>query len=506
MSTLQELLIKRAGMEKEARTAIAKRLWASTMTPEKVVERFGKVKGNRYLDDMNTSIKNHFNNLASIGPEYISRDSRFSIRRAIADNMVRQLHFNNKISKPDYLRHIESDAGSFGDHSRLQYAIKLNTAGSRSGLSDLYGTLPRQDKLTVSKYLRGMVPESGLQHLSTDVQKAAQKTRTSLLRDTKSVPDKDAYAPTLQTQYGITSRGELLKEMQDLGIDFNPDALKHSHYVTGSPEHLKSSNGIIAKKHALLAATRLPYTTPDRLPAQAAAATDVWRESGKFDSTYFGSNADKLPRSAQKALQMIKGENLLEPGTRANRLFNKVYNNKTLYNKLGLRPLIHDTVDGSNAAYMAELDAILVHPKALGANNTAGIAAHELGHRAANTMAPEAHAAEAFNTFRRMQLVGNKHNMKVPINDAELMQEVFAESYIPKLLGPNSGAARFVTPRQMLRDLDTEELTGAALKGARRDALKKYKANKDAIDAMNTSEDMKDLFRQLAFNYRHYFV
>lgn len=500
MSTLQEFLIKSAGMEKAALTAIAKRLLASTMSPQEVIKRFGKVKGNRYLDEATAAIKNNFNRPAVSGKA--TNSTKDYLRGLITSNAARHLYFNNRLSKSDYLKYLESRP--YVSNGGLAYAGQLRSAGVRSGLSGLYKTLPRQDRLIVSKYLRGRVPESGLQHLSTDVQRVAQDARARLLNPNLG-PGRSYYAKTLSQEYGIQSREELIKAMQDQGIDFDPNKLQHSHYVTGMSGDLL--NGAVpAHKHRLLAATKLPYTTPDRLPAQRAALKDVLRTSGQFNSKYLGANTSNLPRSVQKALQIIRGENLLEPGTRANRLFNKVYNHKTFRDVLNSSKSIQTAAAGRNAFYMPKLDAIAVPPKMLGSKNTAGVVAHERGHRAAYTMAPDAHADEAFNLFRRMQLLGNKHNMKVPLNDSKLMQEVFAESYIPKLLGPNSGAAWFVSPKRQLRAVEARGFAGARSKKFRRNALNQIKANRDAIDAMNASEDMKDLFRQLAFNYGHSFV
>lgn len=507
MSALQEFLIKNAGMDKGARTAIAKRLWASTMIPQEVVKRFGKVKGNRYLDDINTASKNHFNSLSVSGKG--NDTTRSYLRHVLANDAVRQLHFNNKLSKSDYLKHLSYD--SRVSNSSSKYNDILSAAGSQSGLSDIYKTLPNQDRLLVSKYLRGAVPESGLQQLPNDVRQSAQNARASLLHPAETLPERSRYAKTLQQEYGIKSREELIKEMQAQGLDFNPDELQHSHYVLGGLHDILDQMPTIDKKHALRAATKLPYTSNDRLPAQDAAASDVLKTSAQFDFNYAGSDMDKLPRSVQKALQIIKGENLLEPGTRANRLFNKVYNNKALYNKLNLTNAddIPYFVDGRNAAYLPELDTLIVHPKAFGP----GTKAHEDGHRAAHTMAPEPHAEEAFRTFRKMQLLGKKYNMNVPLGRPKLMQEVFAESYIPKLLGPNSGAAEFFySPKKQLRRIDAAALargmhfTAPKRKFAHRKVLERDKANRDAINAMNASEDTKDLFRQLLFNYGHWFV
>lgn len=506
MSTLQKFLIKSARMEKEARTAIAKRLLASTMAPEEVIKRFGKVRGNRYLDDITTAVKNHVNSPAVSGSNNV--DTRAYLRRTLADNAAKQLHFNNRLNKADYLKHIASNP--LVENSRLTYNRIVNRADLVSGLSRYYSILPRQDKFIVSKYLRGIVPESEIQHLSKDVQRAAQDARAQLLyvgRKT-TLLEKSQYAKTLQQEYGIKSREELIKEMQDRGIDFNPDELQHSHYVTGKYNNpLYSSMIGRDRDHMLLAATKLPYTSNDRLPAQAAAVADVLTTSSTFGKQYLGANTSKLPRSVQKALQIIKGENLLEPGTRANRLFNKAYNNKALNDKLRLTARMQEFMNGENAAYDPYIDAILVHPTNIrGVKNVAGIEAHERGHRAAFTMAPDAHADEAFREFRKMQLLGKKYNMNVPLDDSELMQEAFAESYVRKLLGPNSGASVFDSPRQKLRYTDTTGLPEAARKEFRRGKLAQYKANMDAINAMRTSEDTKDLFRQLAFNYGHSFV
>lgn len=498
MSTLQQFLIK------EARTAIAKRLLASTMTPEEVVKRFGKVKGGRYLDDITTAVKNYVNSPSVSGINNIG--TRDYLRRIIAGNAAQKLYFNNKLSKSDYLNHLASDP--LVSNSGVMYGNIMRRAGLRSGLSDLYRTLPRQDKRIVSKYLRGMVPESGLQRLSNDVQQAAQNTRATLLHsiEAPTIPKKDKYAKTLHQQYGIKSKEELLKEMRDIGIEFNPDELRHSHYVTGTHNAKLDSMTGINRQHRLLASTKLPYTTPDRLTAQMAALNDVINTSGRFNSLYIGANMSELPRSVQKALQIIRGENLLQPGTRANRLFSKVYNNKALNDKLNLTDGFSQYAAGKNAAYSPELDTVIVHPNALGAKNIAGIESHERGHRAAYTMAPDYHADEAFREFRKMQLLGKKYNMDVPLNDSNLMQEAFAESYIRKLLGPNSGAALFVSPRQRLRAAANMGRPENISKEFRRGTLNQYKANRDAINAMRTSEDTKDLFRQLAFNYGHRFV
>lgn len=488
-------------MEKEARTAIAKRLLASTMTPDEVLKRFGKVKGQRYLDDITTAVKNHIN------PKSAPADNSSPLsymRRFMANNAAKQLYFSNRLSKNDYLTYL--NATSFGP-GKFVYRHMLRDAGKASGLENIYTTLPRQDRLIISKYLRGAVPDSSIQHLPNQTQQAARAARNDLVRPNVSgtIPSRARYAPTLQQQYGIISREELLNELQSHGIKYNPEALRHAYYVTGGSKMPRASSAT-NRGHALLASTKLPFTSTDRLPAQMAALNDVVYTNDRFNSLYAGADMDKLPRSVQKALQLIKGKNLLEPGTPANRLFNRVYNNKNLYNKLNLGADIQPMVAGENAAYWPEVNALLIHPEIRNSKNVAGIAAHERGHFMAHNMLPDKHADTAFRTFRKMHILGKKYNMDVPLADPRLMQEVFAESYIPKLLGPNSGAAFFLTPKQQLRNLASNGVSRSEYRDLRKTLLDMYKANEDAINAMRATEDTKDLFRQLAFNYGHLLV
>jgi hypothetical protein len=118
-------------------------------------------------------------------------------------------------------------------------------------------------------------------------------------------------------------------------------------------------------------------------------------------------------------------------------------------------------------------------------------------------MPPEEHADTAFNTFRKMQLLGNKHDLRIPLDNSRFMQEVFAESYIPKLLGPNSGEARFISPEMRVQKFLEHEGGGPEYnyKDLLEGVSNRYKMVEDRLSAMQATEDTKDLFRQLAYNY-----
>jgi hypothetical protein len=246
MSTLQEFLIKSAGMEKEARTAIAKRLLASTMTPQEVFKRFGKVKGNRYLDDITTAVKNHINVPDAYPYTSEAASNRGYLRYTFDQNAAQRLHFSNRLSKSDFLKPVENGIGR--PNTNRYYLRHLQRAGSQSGLSDLYNTLPRQDKLIVSKYLRGAIPESGLQHLSTDVQQAAQNARARLLQPsvTPTLPERSMYAKTLQQQYGIIPRDTLVEHITKVIPDYDTSKLTHQNYFIGDTKNLNNKDMLLA--------------------------------------------------------------------------------------------------------------------------------------------------------------------------------------------------------------------------------------------------------------------
>lgn len=319
--------------------------------------------------------------------------------------------------------------------------------------------------------------------------RAATKDRKTedLLRDIHK-----QLTPTLEAQYGIIPRDTLVKRINKVIPDYDTSKLTRQSYVIGGRASLYN-------KDALLASTSLPYTDPMHLPAQTAALNDIrhTRDSAAMSKHLTGIN-ETSPRSVQKALALIKGQNILEPGTHANRMFNKIYARPELRKKLGLPhklKLLQYNL-AQNAFYDPRYNILAVSPK-YGKHYDA-VRAHELGHFTSYNAPADEHAAHAYKTLRRMKAVANKNNFNIPLNEAKLMQEVLAESYIPKILGKTVTAPR------------TSYLTNAIMDlGMLSNVLKNRKnffqmtRNKYAIDNMKGTEADKELFRQLALNYGH---
>ena len=341
-----------------------------------------------------------------------------------------------------------------------------------------------------------------IQLAASNFKMADKKSRSLLSRFRTAAQDSEAqsnldilrkvYTPTLEADYGIIPRDMLVKRIKEVMPDYDTSKLTHQNYVIGN-------RNLLSNKDALLASTSLPYTDPMHLPAQTAAINDIrhTRNSASLDKLQAGIN-ETSPRSVEKALSLIKGQNILESGTHANRMFNKIYARPELRKKLGLPhklKLLQFNL-AQNAFYDPKYNIVAVSPK-FGKNYDA-VRAHEMGHFTSYNAPADEHAAHAYSTLRRMKAVANKNKFNLPLNNDQLMQEVLAESYIPKILGKTVTAPRTSYLTNAIMDIG---MLPTVLKN--RKNFFQMSRNKYAINNMKGTEADKELFRQLALNYGH---
>lgn len=387
MSSINDFLIKSAGMEKAAVNALGRRLMAMR-DPAAAIKRYGKKRVDSYLKDISTA------------------------------------------------------AGNFKDYDRLSHHS-----------------------------LRSMFRAA-----------AVDKTARSTLWGMRK-----ALTPTLENDYGIIPRDTLIQQINEIIPGYDTSKLVHQNYVIGARNGLES-------KDMLLAATQLPYTDSMLLPAQRAVINDITMSRHWLKDLLKAKNSST--RSVKKALASVEGQNILEPGTYAHRLLNKIYARPELRKKLGL-PGKFELLQyklAQNAMYDPAYNVIAVSPRY--GKHYDSVRAHELGHFTSFNAPADAHAAHAYPVLRRMKVVAAKNNFKLPLDDPRLMQEVIAESYIPKILG------RHVTrPRSSY--LSNAAMDIALLPTALRDRKNFFQMsrNKYAVDNMKGTEEDKELFRQLAINY-----
>lgn len=386
MSAVNDFLIKRAGMEKEAMNALGRRLM-TMRDPVTAIKRYGKKRVDGYLKDISTA------------------------------------------------------AGNFKDSDK------------KSG--------------TLLSIFRAAAKDPGWRgHLG-----AMRRVLTS----------------TLENEYGIIPRDTLIRQLNEIIPGYDTSKLTHQNYVIGS------SLGLYDKDR-LMAATQLPYTDSMHLPVQHAVLRDIQMSRSALGRLVRAKNSST--RSVKKALASIEGQNILEPGTYANRLFTKIYARPELRSKLGL-PSELDLWRykmAQNAMYHPTYNVIAVSPK-YGKSYDA-VRAHELGHFTSYNAPADVHAAHAYPTLRRMKAVAAKNNFNLPLDDTRLMQEAIAESYIPKILGRHVSRPRHSYLFNVLADIG---LLPTVLQN--RKNFFHMSRNKYAIDRMKGTEADKELFRQLAINY-----
>lgn len=368
----------------------------------------------------------------------------------------------------------------------------INALGRRlMTMSDPVTAIKRYGKKRVDGYLKD------ISTASSNFKDSDRKSGTllSMFRTAAKYPGEQAplvlmrkeLAPTLENAYGIIPRDTLIQQINKIIPGYDTSKLAHQNYVIGAHHRLSD-------KDMLMAATQLPYTDSIHLPVQRAVLRDIQLSRSMLGDLSKAKNSSI--RSVKKALASVEGQNILEPGTYANRLFNKIYARPKLRKKLGL-PGKFDLWQyklAQNAMYSPAYNVIAVSPKY--GKNYDVVRAHELGHFTSYNAPADAHAAHAYPTLRRMKAVANKNNFKLPLDNDQLMQEVIAESYIPKILGKHVTSPRSSYLSNAITDIG---LLPAVLQN--RKNFFQLSRNKYAIDKMKGTEADKELFRQLALNY-----
>lgn len=215
-----------------------------------------------------------------------------------------------------------------------------------------------------------------------------------------------------------------------------------------------------------------------------------------------------LPKSVHRALDIVKGQNILEPGTRANRFYTALSNSENpniqkLLNSLSMDQVGAELATGEQALYHRIGNFIAV-PKEFAKYRgkpmigRAAAEAHEKGHFFAHNLSEAEHKALATSFFTRLAKAQRKLNLDIPFNDPKLMQEAFATGYaadVLKQLDPLSIATN------RLKHIAAENFTGQKHIGpAYRKLLKDFKLMNNSPDIDATT---KQMLNQLFLNYGH---
>lgn len=193
---------------------------------------------------------------------------------------------------------------------------------------------------------------------------------------------------------------------------------------------------------------QLPQTVghlTNRLNTAVAGEVGRTLDINRYRRSLLGNNPK---RSIQNALDIVRGQNVFEPGTKANRLYkrivhgaksskdlesilNKVYDGGFLSDSKKLRETMEK---GENAFFSPLTNSVYVAPK--GKNISPRTEAHERSHMAWNNLPPQQHLSKAKHYLSKLNRSAAKHKLNIPWEDAVRIQEYLADAAAPTMGSP----------------------------------------------------------------------
>lgn len=214
---------------------------------------------------------------------------------------------------------------------------------------------------------------------------------------------------------GFLSREDLLRQAKKENIILNKNDLHEPFYIDKGTS-LASSQAV----------PKSPWIR-DVIPA-----VNNELEHTAANITKAKKALQQAPRSIQRAAAIVNGQNILQPGTRAHRLYLK-----TRRLKSNLMRRVSDDI----AFYSPEGNYIAISPqrslkfKNKTLSDPVATEAHERGHFFAHNLPEAEHRAIAKNLFTKLKRAADRYNLTIPFDDPGLMQEAFADGYAALKLG-----------------------------------------------------------------------
>lgn len=241
-------------------------------------------------------------------------------------------------------------------------------------------------------------------------------------------------------QNEFMTRDQLLRNAKRYGVDLNPNDLKHDvyHNVLGAPLDVAAQAGTTGADIVRLNA-QLPQTVghlTNRLNTAVAG------ETRRPLMSYIRTNetlGDNPKRSIRNALDIVRNQNVLEPGTRANRLYKRVVHGaksseglERVLRNIFSREELHKAVEtGDNASFNPTVNAIFVAPSGKFAGKNTVL--HESSHMRWHNLSPERRFEMARHYLTRLNRSAIRHNLNIPWNNTRYMQEYLADAAAPAL-------------------------------------------------------------------------
>lgn len=235
-----------------------------------------------------------------------------------------------------------------------------------------------------------------------------------------SRPDITSFAKSQR----LLSREALLRQAKKENITLNKKDLHEPFYINKGTA-LESSQAV----------PKSPWIR-DVVPAVDSELKHV-----KYSLNEANKRLQQAPRSVHRAKAIVEGQNVLQPGTRANRFYTKLLRGgNPNIRRLLPDEILDETLQGTNAFYNVDGNYIAVNPISSKLRNKdilnpAGTKAHELGHFFAYNSPDAAHKAVATTLFAKLKRAAARYNLDIPFNNSNLMHEAFADGYAALKLG-----------------------------------------------------------------------
>ena len=389
MSTITDFLIKSAGMNKAAMNAVSLRHLVASLPYAEAVKRFGKKRVSKISDEINNAVRRFKTDEDSVNPDYV---------QLIGSRLDYPFSFKSKLRRVPRIKRMADNVPL-----AKQDALDAKFRAENTFLFEPYSP---------NEQARGLRRE--FKNLFFDRNK-------------------------------FMTRDQLLREAKRYGVDLNPTDLRHDTYHNVLGDALESAGNVGTTGADIVRInSQLPVTTGSLTNNLNTAIANEVRSPLDTRRNTAESLGSQPKRSIRKALDIVRGQNVLEPGTRANRLYNlvkaraetskglssvldRIFNAGWLVDSKKMRQIIED---GGNAAFQPLVNAVFVNPNAKGAIKTLK---HENSHMRWSNLPVMQHFDEARHYLTRLMSAATHNKLNIPWTNQRLMQEYLADAAVPEM-------------------------------------------------------------------------
>jgi hypothetical protein len=308
---------------------------------------------------------------------------------------------------------------------------------------------------------------------------------------------------SLQKHLGLISKDDLLALAKNKNVRLDPQDLKHEFYITPTSAH----NAL--QPNSILASSATPYTDiiSFKPKKQALIYSDSIFQDNVARRIY---NDPRTSRSIKKGLDIVRGQNVLQPGTRANKFLRRVQKQVPSLDAESKSSSMQLAEAGVNAYYNPRTNFLAVNPSMPHFDQ---VYKHEKGHFIDHNLPIRDHAKQMATMFGHLNQMQKRYGYNIPLSNTRLMSEAAAEWFrMTKLNGTSNRAFRLTYVQPKLRHAAVQKYRASSASDEMKYNLlnnlkKKLRKQRMGSQMMHANTKIpavdKEMLDQLAFNYDH---